>query len=84
MVMGSNNTPIFDYKTYGFSKDAKSAYMEFINRHPDSVTAWALTEYFTYLNSINYSMNYNDKVSSKMFFDTCDWLVSESGKRVYQ
>ena len=84
MVMGTNGTPIFDYKTHAFSDDAKTAYASFINKFPDSTTAWALTEYFTYLDSIGYTMDYNDKVSSKLFFDTCDWLVSESGKRVFQ
>lgn len=84
LVMGTNGTPLFDYKSHGFSESAKTAYASFINKYPDSTTAWALTEYFTYLDSIRYTMDYNDKVSSKLFFDTCDWLVSESGKRVYQ
>lgn len=84
LIMGTNGTPIFDYKTHAFSDDAKTAYAAFINKFPDSTTAWALTEYFTYLDSIQYSMDYNDKVSSKLFFDTSDWLVSESGKRVFQ
>lgn len=84
MIMGSNGSPVFDYKTHQFSGDAQKAYTNFINKYPDSVTTWALTEYFSYLNSIDYSMDYNDKVSSKLFFDTCSWLVSESGKRVYQ
>lgn len=84
LVMGTNGTPIFDYKTHVFSEKAKTAYAAFINQYPNSTTAWALTEYYTYLNSINFTMDYNDKVSSKLFFDTCDWLVSESGKRVFQ
>lgn len=84
LVMGTNGTPVFDYKTFIFSEDARTAYAAFINQHPESVTTWALTEYFTYLDSVNYSLDYNDKVSSKLFFDTCDWLVSESGKRVFQ
>jgi hypothetical protein len=84
LVMGTNGTPIFDYKTHEFSEEARSAYAAFINKFPDTTTAWALTEYFTYLDSIRYNMDYNDKVSSKLFFDTCDWLVSESGKRVFQ
>lgn len=84
LVMGTNSTPIFDYKTHAFSDGAKAAYAAFINKFPDSTTAWALTEYFTYLDSIGYTMDYNDKVSSKLFFDTCDWLASESGKRVFQ
>jgi hypothetical protein len=84
LVMGTNGTPVFDYKTYGFSEDAKTAYAAFINKYPDSVTSWALTEYFTYLNSNQFTLDYNDKAASKTFFDTCDWLVSESGKRVFQ
>lgn len=84
LVMGTNGTPIFDYKTHAFSKDAKTAYAAFINQHPGSATGWALTEYDTYLNSIQFTMDYNDKVSSKLFFDTCNWLVTESGKRVFQ
>jgi len=84
LVMGTNGTPIFDYKTHAFSEDAKTVYAAFINKYSDSTTAWALTEYFTYLNSIQFTMDYNDKISSKLFFDTCDWLVSESGKRVFQ
>ncbi|HVI43059.1 MAG TPA: hypothetical protein VM577_20825 [Anaerovoracaceae bacterium] len=84
LVMGTNGTPIFDYKTNAFSEEAKTVYASFINKYPDSATAWALTEYFTYLDSIQYTMDYKDKISSKLFFDTCDWLVSESGKRVFQ
>ncbi|MBP6492049.1 MAG: hypothetical protein KA282_03660 [Clostridia bacterium] len=84
MIMGTNGTPIFDYDTKVFSQDAKTAYASFINKYPDSATAWALNEYFNYLNSIDFTLDYNDKVSSKLFFDTCDWLVSESGKRVFQ
>lgn len=84
MIMGTNGTPVFDYKTNAFSEEAKTAYETFINKYPDSTTAWALKEYFRYLNSIKFKMDYNDKVSSKLFFDTCDWLVLESGKRVIQ
>lgn len=84
MIMGTNGTPTFDYKTYKFSNKAKVTYAVFINKYPDTTIAWVLTEYFTYLDSINYTMDYNDKVSSKSFFDTCDWLVSEGGKRVFQ
>lgn len=84
MIMGTNGTPIFDYKTHAFSGDARTAYAAFLNQYPESTTGWALQEYFTYLNSIEYEMDYNDKISSKLFFDTCDWLVTETGKRVFQ
>lgn len=84
MVMGTNGTPVFDYKTFEFSQGAKDAYVSLIHQHPDGATTWALKEYFTYLNSINYRMDYNDKVSSKLYFDTCTWLISEAGKRALQ
>lgn len=84
MIMGTNATPIFDYKTSVFSEDAKLAYETFITQYPDSTTAWALKEYFSYLNSIQFKMDYNDKIESKQFFDTCTWLVLESRKRVTQ
>ncbi len=84
ILMGTNNSPIFNYKTYQFSEEAKMAYEAFLKQHPDSVTAWTLSEYFAYLEGIGYSMNYSDKIASKTYFDTCDLLVSESGKRVLQ
>jgi hypothetical protein len=84
VAMGRNNTPIFDYKTHAFSQEARSVYTAFISKHPDSTTAWALSEYFTYLEGIQYTMDYDNPESSKVFFNTCDWLVSESGKRVFQ
>lgn len=84
LVMGTNGTPIFDYKSQLFSESAKTTYAEYIEQYPDTTTAWALNEYFTYLESINFKLDYNDKELSKLFFDTCDWLVSESGKRVFQ
>ena len=36
MVMGTNGTPIFDYKTNSFSEEAKIAYEAFINQYPDN------------------------------------------------
>lgn len=84
MVMGTTGTPIFDYKTHAFSEAARTSYAAFVNTYPDSTVTWALIEYFTYLNSIGYTMNYEDPIASKLFFDTCDWLVTEAGKRVLQ
>lgn len=84
LVMGTNGSPIFDYKTHTFSASAKAAYSSYMSKYPKTATTWALTEYFTYLESINFTLDYNDKAMSKQFFDACDWLVSESGKRVFQ
>lgn len=84
MLLGMNNTPIFDYQTHVFSVDAKKAYVEFINAHPKAVTSWMLGEYLNYLSSANFTMDYKNKSQSKVFFDTCSWLVSEAGKKVLE
>ncbi len=84
MLLGMNNTPIFDYETTVFSSEAKTAYGSFINEYPNSVTSWMLKEYMVYLESAGYKMDYNDATQSKAFFDTCSWLVSEAGKKVLE
>jgi hypothetical protein len=82
LLMGIDNTPTFGIEDNQFSSDAKEQYIDFINNNPDSVTAYILTEYITYLESINYKLDYANEEQSKIYFDTCTWLVSEAGKRV--
>lgn len=82
MLMGATNSPIFDYSTKEFSTSAKTAYQNFIMEEPDAVLTWVLKEYFAYLNSIDFSLDFNDCSRNKTFFDTCDLLVSEAEKRV--
>ncbi|GAB1476261.1 hypothetical protein MASR2M70_10950 [Bacillota bacterium] len=82
VLMGATNTPIFSYETKEFSASAQKAYRAFILSEPDSVLTWVLNEYFDYLDSIDYTLDFNDSTASKIFFDTCDWLVSEAEKRV--
>jgi len=65
-----------------YSPLSKDAYQGFMLQEPDSVLSWVLNEYFTYLYSINYQLDFNNSAMSKVFFDTCDWLVSEAEKRV--
>ncbi len=84
MLMGMNNTPIFDFTTADFSQEADDAYTAFIAGHPDSSTADILREYAKYLDAVGYRMDYKDKAQSKEFFDQCSRLVSEAGKRVYE
>jgi hypothetical protein len=84
MLLGMNNTPIFDYETQKFSEEAKTAYVEFIKANPDAVTSWMLLEYLSYLDGTGYIMDYNNEAQSKAFFDTCTWLVSEAGKKVLE
>lgn len=82
MLMGTTNTPIFDYTTKGFSDAARTAYQSFLLAEPDTTMTWVLKEYFTYLSSIGFELDFNDSTMSKVFFDTCDWLVAEAEKRV--
>lgn len=84
LLMGIDNTPMFGIVDNQFSNDAKEQYIDFINSNPDSVTAYILTEYITYLESINYKLDYANEEQSKIYFDTCAWLVSEAGKRVIE
>ena len=82
LLLGIENTPIFSIENNQFSNDAKTQYIEFIKINPNSVTGYVLNEYITYLKSISYKLDYANEEQSKIFFDTCTWLVSEAGKRV--
>ncbi len=82
LLMGATNTPIFDYTTKDFSSSAREAYQNFIIDEPDAVLSWVLKEYFAYLTSIDYSLDFNDCSRNKAFFDTCDLLVAEAEKKV--
>ncbi|MBQ3107577.1 MAG: hypothetical protein IJC68_03075, partial [Firmicutes bacterium] len=84
LLMGTTNTPVIDYKTGVFSEGAKTIYKDFLLDHPESTVSWVLTEYFTYLEKVGYTVDYTNGAESKVFFDTCDWLVSQAEKRVMQ
>lgn len=84
LLVGVDNTPVFGALDNQFSSDVKEQYIAFINSNPDTVTAYILTEYITYLDSINYKLDYANEEQSKIYFDTCTWLVSEAGKRVIE
>ncbi len=84
VLMGANNSPIFDYKTMQFSDEAKKSYSAFIEEYPDTITGWTLEEYFSYLDEHGYQLNYKNKTESKTFFDYCAWLITEAEKRVKQ
>jgi hypothetical protein len=84
ILMGTTNTPIFDYKTMEFSKKAKMIYEDFLISNSETTLSWVLIEYFTYLHSVDDRLDYSDSTMSKVFFDTCDWLVSEAEKRVME
>lgn len=82
IFMGTTNSPVFDYETGAFSQEAETAYLKFYRENPDSVLAGAIHDYFRYLASIEYTMDYKDSDMSKAFFDNCSRIVSETGKRV--
>ncbi len=78
LLAGSDLTPVFDYDTGAFSPEAKEAYEDFIASHQDTVLAGVLTEYFGYLNSIGFQIDYADPVENKVFYDTCDYLIQRA------
>lgn len=80
LFAGSDNSPVFDYQTGEFSPDAKEAYETFMIAHPETVLASALTEYFAYLNSIKYTIDYTNATENKVFYDTCNYLIDEAAK----
>ena len=84
ILMGTTSTPLLDYETGQMSEEAKAAYVEFCQEAPDTVTAWAINEYFTYLDSIGFKLDYKDATESKVYFDTCTYIVSEAGTKVFQ
>lgn len=84
IFMGTTNSPAFDYQTGVFSQEARDAYESFAKEHPDTQLAWAIGEYFKYVEQIGYTINYKDSDMSKAFFDNCSRIVSETEKRVYQ
>lgn len=84
IILGSTNSPCFDYQTGEFSQEVKDQYNQFIAEHPDTVIAWALREYEKYLKSIDYKINYKDKDMSKAHFENCGRIISEAEKRVFQ
>lgn len=84
IMMGTTNTPVFDYQSGEFSPQAKAAYEHVVNEHRDTTLAWALNQYFTYLEEIGYTMDYKDSTKSKLFFDTCHGIRIAAEKRVFE
>ncbi len=84
IMMGTTNTPVFDYATGEFNSQAKSAYEDFQRENGDTAIAWALQEYFAYLQSIDYTMDYKDSTASRLFFDSCHGIRMAAEKRVFK
>ena len=83
IMMGTTNSPIFDYETGIFNPQAREAYEAFLREHSDTTIAWTLQKYFEYLSDINYAMDYGDSQMSKLFFDFCHGIRTAAEKRVF-
>lgn len=84
MLIDSPERIIFDSETHLFSSDAQNAYTVLAQANPNSVTAYAVNEFFNYLASIDYELDLRDADSGKIYYDTCRYIVEEAGKRLYQ
>ncbi|MDD4390522.1 MAG: hypothetical protein PHW03_06940 [Eubacteriales bacterium] len=84
MLKGSTVNPVFSYETGEFTQTAKDNYAALANKNPGTVTAWAVEEFFTYLKSVDYNLNYENPVETKVYYDTCTYINSEAGKKVYE
>lgn len=84
ILMGTTGTPVLDYDSGTMSQDAKSAYIAFCEEAPETVTAWAINEFFTYLDDIDFTLDYEDATESKVYFETCTYIVSEAGQKVFK
>lgn len=80
LLSGSDNSPVFDYQTGEFSPLIMDTYEDFIVENPESISAEILLEYFSYLNSIKFTMDYMDATENKIFYDTCDYLINKAGQ----
>lgn len=78
LLAGSDLSPVFDYDTGEFSPIAREEYENFMIENPQTVLAGVLTEYFSYLNNIKYTIDYMNATENKVFYDTCDYLINEA------
>lgn len=84
MLKGSTLNPTFAYETGEFTQTARDAYAALANKNADTVTAWAVNEFFVYLESVNYHLNYENTAETKVYYDTCTYIVATAGKKVHE
>mgnify|MGYP000053652478 FL=1 len=84
LLMGTTNTPVFDYTTKAFSQEAKAAEDVFVSQNRQLVITWVLAEYHEKLKELDYSLDLNDSEAGKAFFDDCEYLVKEAAKKVLE
>ncbi|NCB42343.1 MAG: hypothetical protein EOM59_06955 [Clostridia bacterium] len=80
LLAGSDKSPVFDYDTGVFSSEARDAFEIFIIEQSETIIAKTLTEYFSYLNNIKYTIDYMNATENKVFYDTCNYLINEAIK----
>lgn len=85
MLLGTAECPVFEGEEHTFSEEAKEVYTELAQENPQTITAWAVNEFFDYLNSIRFKLDYgNDAEAAKVYYNTCSYIVGEAGKRLYE
>lgn len=84
MFVGSTANPLFSYETGEFSEAALESYASLAEKNPGTATAWAVEEFSNYLDSIGHRLNYNNSTQSKAYYDTCSYINSEAGKKLYE
>lgn len=84
MLLGTSSNPLFSYETGEFDENALDIYTASMQTNAKTTVAWALNEYFTYLDSTDYKLDYENSEESKIYYDTCNYIVAEAGKRVFQ
>ncbi|MCI8631040.1 MAG: hypothetical protein HFG67_02045, partial [Firmicutes bacterium] len=63
MLIGSPDRLLFDSETHMFDDDAMNVYSELAQANPDTVSAYAVNEFFNYLASIRYELDLRDSDS---------------------
>ena len=81
ILMGTTENPVFNYDNGSFNDEAQNAYIDFTAAYPDTTVADIMNEYFAYLSSIHFILDYKDAAEITVFSDTCVYLVSEARKR---
>ena len=85
MLLGTADAPVFGTEDHLFKETAKAIYTELAQAEPDTTTAWVVNEYFNYLESIDFRLDYKqDADAAKVYYDTCGYIVDKAGKRLYE
>lgn len=84
MMKGSSVNPVFSYETGEVTEPATASYAALAAAHSDTVTAWAAEEFLQYVDDVGGRLDYEDTAATKLYYDTCAYINSESGKKLLQ